>query len=1165
MRLISKTFIGLSALFGWVALAPQLASTTLGNRLLTDALSDILGHRVHFKASLGWFKPVEAEQISYSHPQFELVADKLLTDQTLVSWLFTSQKATLNLQNFEIIWGKKGAIRTHQASLLPVSLPMALSKPMLIELQGGRVAQGPDIAIDKLEGFVDIVPFLPISIHLKGICNPSGQLSFQGKIDPKSFAGEIDIEVKQCSKNALPDFTYKANLAPFFNASIHYKGTPQEGFCTLAILADNFSINGGIGKQDDRFYIQEKTTLSYNAKIPFRMQKASLNNLQFEFSIDKGSIENFDLKTLQDLEASLTASATELLIQNQSKGTFSTKAYISQHQSSPLTIQAQVIQKEIQLLELKGTVPLVHNHSGHLLLTTQKFPLALVSDALEKKLGSTLSSTLDLTFEEGFCHFNWTGNTPYLIDMESSGTLRPTIVELKNFQGTLVRSDFQGQLQLKNTQIPYRELNKSTLELDFILMHLQGAPKELYPLKMHIDGKNLDELHCDFKAPIFNLHGIGVLDPIQLSFSVKDKWLGSFNLPPSAIPYAISKKFIKGNLVLLPSSNQGSILAEITFEPISLVNAENLALSETKAKMEYNLKTQAFKGDLKGLLKETKGASGSFAANVLFNKNQLVYALLKVQNPPIEGLGNMHPRLHKWVNFFGKNLQGSVEISQSGGTYLSQIKAHSENLHLEAGLGLQKSFYLTRPLALDLHLTSLDLPFFENPPPFNLKKPSDINLRLQSFNLPLKGGTFEDLDCQGELLCQNIALIEGQKLVHLEALQGTLDKKKGQNQLDFVFHSDIYSSSSKAMTTGSLLAKGHLSELRGPLKDLDFSKASIFFNMQTEAFPTLLLDFFTTTSALPFSTTLGTTLNGRCQIQHSPQTGLIDVDMGGGETRLKFQARKNQNLYGLSEDALFQTRISPELSGLFFKKHPMGIEKIVSAHPIALRIPALGTEFTLFPFQIKKLKLPQIVLDLGKVHLLANGLFPTALSLLKASPKSPDIEVWFQPITAAINQGLLDLPRFDFLVSDQFQMALWGGLDLFRQQVGMILGLTASCLQRAFNIGNLPKSYVLQIPISGSLDDIKIDTKKATAKIAKIIALNQGGALIEQFGGKQGAIIGGLMKQLSKLPDGDKETPDPKLPFPWETQNQKTASSEPRKKPIRSSDSPAKQLLRLFF
>ena len=148
-------------------------------------------------------------------------------------------------------------------------------------------------------------------------------------------------------------------------------------------------------------------------------------------------------------------------------------------------------------------------------------------------------------------------------------------------------------------------------------------------------------------------------------------------------------------------------------------------------------------------------------------------------------------------------------------------------------------------------------------------------------------------------------------------------------------------------------------------------------------------------------------------------------------------------------------------------------------------------------------------------------------------------------------------------------MALWGDVDFNQRQVGLVLGLTASCLQKAFGIAELPKSYVLQVPVYGSFDDVKIDSKKATGKIAKILALQTGGSLLEQFGGKGGGALGGVLKELSKIPDGDKKAPDPQTPFPWEKTSSKTSSKNSEtpenKKAIRSTDSPVKQLMKLFF
>lgn len=155
----------------------------------------------------------------------------------------------------------------------------------------------------------------------------------------------------------------------------------------------------------------------------------------------------------------------------------------------------------------------------------------------------------------------------------------------------------------------------------------------------------------------------------------------------------------------------------------------------------------------------------------------------------------------------------------------------------------------------------------------------------------------------------------------------------------------------------------------------------------------------------------------------------------------------------------------------------------------------------------------------------------------------------------------MDCERTEILISNTYQVCIWGGLDFPAQKVDMVLGLTASCLKIAFGIKNLPDDYVLQIPMKGKMDNVKINTSKATAKIAALLLWQQK-AVSGAFGkSSAGAVLGEFMNKLGPLPDIGSKAPPAKRPFPWENGYQKPNTTAKKKKKTSKAEVPKNKKL----
>ena len=130
--------------------------------------------------------------------------------------------------------------------------------------------------------------------------------------------------------------------------------------------------------------------------------------------------------------------------------------------------------------------------------------------------------------------------------------------------------------------------------------------------------------------------------------------------------------------------------------------------------------------------------------------------------------------------------------------------------------------------------------------------------------------------------------------------------------------------------------------------------------------------------------------------------------------------------------------------------------------------------------------------------------------------------------------------------------------------------VTLPTLEKAFGIQGLPKGYVLTLPMKGPLNNVKIDSSKATSKIALLLAWQHRGLANDALGGgPAGAFAGELLGKLATLPDKNAKVPPAKHPFPWEegkSRSKKATSdrSEGKKRYFKGNEKPLKQILKVI-
>jgi hypothetical protein len=340
-----------------------------------------------------------------------------------------------------------------------------------------------------------------------------------------------------------------------------------------------------------------------------------------------------------------------------------------------------------------------------------------------------------------------------------------------------------------------------------------------------------------------------------------------------------------------------------------------------------------------------------------------------------------------------------------------------------------------------------------------------------------------------------------------------------------------------------------------------------------EQFPSITFDFF----AAPFShfsvsALCGPTLNLSLDTTLQEWTGPCSFDIHSAHLRSSLKGVFNQGTLSLTDKFYLQLDVSKELSQLLFNQtNPLDITSVSSESPITLEIAKEGFSYPLFPTNLSQIQIGSGKLEMGKLLCQNTGNIQATLGLLKLGQYRPGdpLELWFAPLDFQIKNGKLNWDRTEILIARNFQVCSWGSANFPSDSVDGVIGLTASCLSRAFSIKNLPENYVLQIPLRGTLTDVKVDKEKATAKITALLLWQQKDVIGDAIKGPAGKFLGQAMGKLGPLPGGDQKAPPPKKPFPWDLESpsskKKTSdASHENKALIRPDDSALKQAIKLI-
>jgi len=706
-----------------------------------------------------------------------------------------------------------------------------------------------------------------------------------------------------------------------------------------------------------------------------------------------------------------------------------------------------------------------------------------------------------------------------------------------------------------------QDWEKSTLEGSFTFK----LPELAEPLQAKVSANTLENISLRLENKMGYADLVGALRDKASKFVLKQPATGSLALAqlPAPLPPLFDSPATLSFRIEPFSAPLSGGLKNLSLQ--GKVETAHLPIRETPVQnfsAAFQMKGMTGSAQLKGSV-----GSGSMNISAALQPEMAVTASGSLQNIPTRFF-EVVSGTDRLVSTMGPSITGSFDGLSTQTEQTLSLKCDTSllqaNLSLKASDGAVR---LLKPGSVSYTLTPEAYAAWNPQSPFVLKSSANMKLSLSAMTWPAAIGpnTIPSLvfdpakvQMQGSLAVPEISFADKTigTTASLTGLSATL-KQQGEAL--------VFDLTAGAKPQGTIKAHGSYSH----------AAQGIALNADISQFPTAALDMLTQ-NQWSLAALFGPVLNASSALQLQNLSGPVKLSINSPSSRASLDGKLANGVLFLNDTLHAQLAMTPEVSRLILKDaNPLSITAIRAGAPLTIEVPARGFMLPVHPVVKSQIQVPNMRIELGQIYCENRGNLSTTLGLLKLGDLSKEktLKLWFTPIDLQIKNGIVDCERTDILVADAYHICTWGKVDLVKDYVDMVLGLTASCLQKAFGVKGLPEDYVLQIPMRGPAGKVEIETGGATAKVTALLLWQQRSLAGSFGGGAAGTIFGKVLEGIGSLPDIDAKAPPPKRPFPWEksgsgeprSKRKKTSEAEEKKKKaFRADEKPLKQILKML-
>ncbi len=829
--------------------------------------------------------------------------------------------------------------------------------------------------------------------------------------------------------------------------------------------------------------------------------------------------------------------------------------------------------------------PFSKSLQGNCQLQIQEFPLKIAELILSEKLvpifGNSFDGSCTLNIDSESTNLTVKAATPLLKVSEMKFRIDEQVSLLEPILADYHSSPRLSPIQLSIDQctFPLRSWEKLSFNCHFQIPAIHHWMVEKLQGKISVN--TLENISAEIAGGELQMKGLFALNkemkelqlkqPLSLDYVLSPTRFQTFFPPDAKTPLLLSPATLHLSIEPFCLSLTDSILKKLKTSASGSIDSLSLQYEQQMHKLkniqfrcahdapekslEIYFKTEGESIELKALAK-----SFQFDKKYDFSKAHLNLSI-KAEEFSLALLDGLTFKSHPLTTLFGPSLNLALQVESSPEEQHLSVAAKGKLFNLETSFALKENLLeIKKPSTIDWVLNEKGYALLdrwltgEKEAPFELQKPSHFHLSIPQLHYALKDKDFSKIAGVATLTSDHCSFIDKKtsRLVSLDNFKVALEHLDQKSPISL----DLQGSVNK---DGKLALKA------------DYNSSFAKIEGQIQKLPTVLLDIcarpFDKLDA-PFTLFFGDTINVAVSTELKNFTGPIHLNIHSPNVRTGLTGAFETGILTLKEPLHAQLLLTHKISSLFLKEiNPLSITSIESLHPVTLQIDPEGFSLPLFA-DWRKLSVPSAHIELGQIFCKNEGNLHRTLKLLKQNlDHHVDLTLWFTPIDLHIQDQLCSLERTEILINNSLEICTFGKIDLEKENVNMILGLTSQCLHKAFGIENLPPDYLLQIPLKGSMDNVKLDTKKATAKITSLLLWQKSGLASNALGkGSAGALIGEMIGKLATLPDKDKSAPAAKQPFPWD-KNKVAKIKQPKTKKksrIKKKDKPLKQLLKIL-
>lgn len=663
--------------------------------------------------------------------------------------------------------------------------------------------------------------------------------------------------------------------------------------------------------------------------------------------------------------------------------------------------------------------------------------------------------------------------------------------------------------------------------------------------KIHIDAKNslialdatlgLDKKNLTLTQPLMLEYTLGKQDFLigDLSFTLQDEAKVKLTCKPATFSLEgdLKKTKLETHLDVTPLHIQNKLKGkEITLQNI----ISDINFTGAKELVDFSFQLDlASSSPLQNSLK----GSGSLQ-KILSNKDLSFFTVdLKTDHLSLSVLEDFYTFPFCLSALAGDTVTSSFHLEKTPTLGSFTIDAQTPLLKIKGSLALEKDklFFPKNAGPFEIKYTLTPQGYktlFPKKSPFTLKENALFTTSITELNIPYLPNTYlPDLThTKIGAITFNEGIIFNRK-GSAESLALTLSKislQKQASQKDLTLNVDTKAKAS-SLPEGSLHLTLILSKFLNAEGVFNLSDLETSIQANATSFPSTALDIAFAMKKEPFTLFLGPSFEATLHTSLQNSTGPVVFGLRSPKAHLDLVGKMENGALKLTKDLKADLLITDDLGKYLLKQTgSSSIKSFYAPSPLTLQASFQGFSFPINSMDFSQIQIPSMRIDLGKLYCKNEGAMLSLLKQLKSKDTAgKDIQVWLAPMDLHIKQGVIDIERTEILLDKTYDVAIWGGIDLPNNYVDMIFGLTADALKQAFGIKELPSSYVLKIPIKGTLDNIQIKSGVATSKITALL-LWQSKALDNLVP------FGGVLKKVIPAPGGEGKAPPPKTPFPWQ-------------------------------